>query len=621
MSTVTFATPLLALLALAAAVLSVLAAGWLWRRRLAATEAWAAQGLWRRLLPGLSRRRLTASVVLLGLAVGLAVTALARPRWGTSEQTVERQGVDVVLVVDTSLSMGAEDVSPSRLTVAASLVRRLVGRLPGHRLALVGAEGDGTVLAPLTTDVAVIDLLLDGLAPGALPTPGTELGDALARAGELFPDSKGTHRAVILVSDGEDHGGGLVEAAGKLAAAGASLYTVGVGTPQGATVPVPGLPGAVKRHPDGSVVISRLDEELLDRAARASGGLYLRATGAGTDLSPLVEAIGDIPTYALESSAVDSRAERFQWPLAAAVLLLALHLAVPPFGRRRADRPPLVSRRPRRQMAEATLCLFLLPGWADVAGWLDLHPPAWVERVLWNSGDRTDEGLAELEEGDTLAAVEELERAHRIAPDDPRVAYNAGTGRLLAGRGDAAPLLQATASATPPGLAPDAWYNLGNAYLDADRPGRAIGAYEEALRRRPDFADAKFNLEVALARAAEDRLRFGPPEESPEGSQGGEQEESDRSDEDGRRPPEEEQDDEDSPKTDPAGDRPEDEASDDRDGGRRPQPLLPDFEEQDDMTAEQAAALLQAVENLERRERRARAAEAAARSERAEKDW
>jgi tetratricopeptide (TPR) repeat protein len=273
-------------------------------------------------------------------------------------------------------------------------------------------------------------------------------------------------------------------------------------------------------------------------------------------------------------------------------------------------------------MAQATLCLVLLPGWADVAGWLDLHPPAWVERILWNAGDRTEEGLAQLEEGETLAAVEQLERAHRIAPDDPRVAYNAGTARLLAGRSDAVELLAATAETAPPDLAPDAFYNLGNAHLEDDHPGRAVAAYEEALRRRPDFEDAKFNLEVALARAADDRMRFGPPEDSPEGNRDGDQDESDRSSDDGQRPPDEERDDEDSSNTDPSGDR-QDEQTDSRGGGagQRPEPLLPDFEEQADMTAEQAAALLQAVENLERRERQARAAEAAARTERAEKDW
>ncbi len=325
-----FARPGLLALALLAPVVAF-AAAQLWRRRLRATEAWTARPLWDRLVAGYSRRRLLASVTLLVVAVLGAAAALAQPRWGRSRETVERKGVDVVLVVDASLSMGARDVPPSRMAVAKTLVRRLVQAMPGNRVALIGAEGQGVVLAPLTTDGAVLDLLLDGLAPGSLPAPGTELGDALDQILRLFPPGGDTHRSAVLVSDGEDHGGGLERRLAALSEAGVAVHAIGVGTPEGAPVPVPGQPGVDKRQEDGSVVISRLHEDVLEQIARATGGVYLRATDPARDLSSVVRAIEGLQKSTIESTIVDTRAERFQWPLGAAVAALALFLGLSPF--------------------------------------------------------------------------------------------------------------------------------------------------------------------------------------------------------------------------------------------------------------------------------------------------
>ena len=147
----TFAVPDLLWLALLAPVAAA-AAWWLWRRRLAADAAWAARRLWSRLLPAYVPKRLTLAVATLAVAVLGASLALARPRWGSGEQKVERKGVDVVFLLDSSLSMGATDAAPSRLFVAKSMVRRMVRDMPGNRVGLVQTEGDSLVLAPLTLD-------------------------------------------------------------------------------------------------------------------------------------------------------------------------------------------------------------------------------------------------------------------------------------------------------------------------------------------------------------------------------------------------------------------------------------------------------------------------------------
>jgi Ca-activated chloride channel homolog len=333
-----FAAPALLWLALAAPAAAV-AALWLWRRRLRAEAAWAAPGLWERLAAGHRPGRRGAAVALLALAVLGAAVALARPRWGSETETVERRGVDLVFVLDSSLSMAARDVTPSRLWVAKALVRRLAQAMPGNRVALVQAEGEGLVLTPLTVDAAVLDLLLDAVEPGSLPVPGTELATALDTARGLFEPSGvggGGHRVIVVVSDGEDHGGGLEKIAGRLREEGVVVNAVGVGTPAGAPLPLSSAPGSagageVKRDENGAPVISRLDEASLEGVARETGGVYLRATSGAVDLAPLVRRIGAMHQRAFETETLNTREERFQWPLALAALALLLHLAVGAF--------------------------------------------------------------------------------------------------------------------------------------------------------------------------------------------------------------------------------------------------------------------------------------------------
>jgi len=325
-----FARPDLLWLFFAAPAAAALA-GWLWRRRLAADAAWASRGLWRRLFPAFAPRRIVLSVVFLGLAVLGAAAALARPRWGTGNQKVEREGVDLVFLVDSSLSMAARDVAPSRLFVAKALVRRMVRDLPGNRVGLVQAEGTGVVLAPLTLDGGVLDLLLDTIEPGSLPTPGTELAPGLETALRLFGEESEKHRVLVVLSDGEDHGGGVQERIALLKENGVVVHALGIGTTDGARVPIPGS-RSFKRDAEGSLVTTRLHEEVLESLARGTGGSYLRVASAAADPAPLLHQIDRMEKRTLESQTVSTLEERFQWPLALAALAVLLYLAVSPFA-------------------------------------------------------------------------------------------------------------------------------------------------------------------------------------------------------------------------------------------------------------------------------------------------
>lgn len=326
----TFAHPKLLWLLLIAPVVALLAVV-VWRRRLAADAAWASRGLWDRLLPAFSPNRIWLSVALLTLAVAGSGLALARPRWGSGEQTVERKGVDVVFLVDSSLSMAAQDVQPSRLFVAKALVRRMVRELPGNRVGLVQTEGTGIVLAPLTLDGGVLDLLLDTVEPGSLPTPGTELAPGLETALRLFGEGEEKHRVLVVLSDGEDHGGGVEDRIARLKESGVVVHSLGVGTLEGARIQLPGS-NAFKRDAEGNLVTTRLHEEVLEGLARGTGGSYLRVTSAAADPAPILRDIDRMEKRTLESQTLSTLEERFQWPLALAALALALHLVLGPFA-------------------------------------------------------------------------------------------------------------------------------------------------------------------------------------------------------------------------------------------------------------------------------------------------
>lgn len=354
-----FAEPSRLALALLAPLAAV-AALWLWRRRLAADAAWAAPGLWVRLARRTSRQRIGVATAALALAVLGVAFALARPRWGVSTEQVERRGVDVVFVLDSSLSMAAFDVGPNRLEAAKTLLRRLAAAMPENRLGLVQTEGEGIALSPLTLDAAAIDLMLDTVEPGSLSVPGTELATGLTRAIGLFPEGSERHRALILLSDGEDHRGDLDGEIDRLKKAGVVVSAIGIGTEAGGPIKIPGAEapesaspnstGGFKRDRDGQMVISRLHEEALEKMARETGGVYLRAANAGLDPAPITRRIAEISGRTLAKDEVEALEERFQWPLAVAALALLLHLAARPFAT-----SPRTERAPRRtDLATAT---------------------------------------------------------------------------------------------------------------------------------------------------------------------------------------------------------------------------------------------------------------------------
>jgi Ca-activated chloride channel homolog len=267
-----------------------------------------------------------------GLLVGFfacSILALARPQWGMRLETVRRRGVDIMVALDTSYSMRTEDVVTSRLEAAKREIRSLVDRLRGDRIGLACFAGSGMVECPLTLDYGAIGLFLDAVTTEIVPDPGTSLSAAILTSTSAFIAQERKYKVLIIVTDGEDLAGDVDAAVEKARIAGVVIYTIGVGTQQGMPIPVRDDKGAIidyRKDQSGEVVISRLDERALATVASRTGGRYFRATGTDAELKDLYDDISGIEKKELDSRLLQNYEDRFQVPLAAAVLMLAAQL-------------------------------------------------------------------------------------------------------------------------------------------------------------------------------------------------------------------------------------------------------------------------------------------------------
>lgn len=302
------------------AVIVVAFLGMAWRRRelaaLVAPERIA------RLVPGHSRTRSWARIFFFtAAALLLAVTALGPVRGYALREAVQR-GVDLVVCIDTSQSMLARDLRPSRLERAKREVRGMLDRLRGDRVALIAFAGDAHEVAPLTHDRRTLASLLDYVSPEDNRLGGTDLAAALAAAIGMFDGRSGAHEAVVLLTDGEDLEGRAAEKAEEARARGIRVYVVGVGTAAGSKIPMtlPDGRQAFLRGPDGQEVVSRLEGHTLSELARVTGGDYLSAEQAATPLEELyVKRISELEGRELQSGKRRIPHDRYQWFLALAV--------------------------------------------------------------------------------------------------------------------------------------------------------------------------------------------------------------------------------------------------------------------------------------------------------------
>ncbi|MEP0775864.1 MAG: VWA domain-containing protein [Acidobacteriota bacterium] len=565
-----FAAPLWLLL-LAAIPVMLAVEAWCVRRDRERTAQLVARALWPKVMARPAEAWRWVRLALFSLAVvGLAL-ALAGPRWGVVREKLQREGVDVVLVVDTSGSMAAEDVQPNRFALARLTLRSLLDALEGDRLALVALEGEAYPLVPLTLDAGAVALFLDSMEPGMLPTPGTSLGAGLEAALSLFVDEQRANKVVVLVSDGEDLEGAVERGLRAARSKGVIVHTVGVGTAAGAPVPhfdAEGRRQGFKKDRDGTVVVSRLDEGVLQRLARETGGVYTRAAPANTGIWQIVAAVRGMEQKSLAQEYSYRPKERYQWPLGVALLALSLGLLLP---------LPL-RRRPGVLALALVLGVAAAPAQAsDVLGEVTLKPQR-----------DTRAGRKAWKEGNFPRALERFQSASSRRPEDERALFNLADALVASGQvGEAIPLLEALGSRASSPLAAAARYNLGNALFHRQDYAGAVQAYRGALQLLPGDEDTRRNLELALRRLKEQQQQ---QRQDQGGGQRQERRENPREDQQQQRQ---------------------------GDGQKPPEPRQPTPEEQDQqrferevgMPRERAMQLLEALQQNEKAEHRRRLAQ------------
>ncbi len=278
------------------------------------------------------RRRLKLACFYLGIF--FLVIAAAEPRFGTKTELVKHTGVDIVIALDTSFSMLAEDVKPSRMSQAKYEIGRLIDSLEGDRVALLVFSGKSYVQCPLTSDYGASKTMLDFVDAGIVPVPGTNIGEAITASLDLLSRGSevgGESQMILLFTDGENLEGEPEDAAKLANDKGVHIVTVGIGTSAGELIPMRGENGQLegyKTDKKGEIVKSALNEEVLRRIALVSGGAYLREVNGEVNVKSILDELGSLKKTDLNERKISRLRERYQIPLGASLLFLLAWLAI-----------------------------------------------------------------------------------------------------------------------------------------------------------------------------------------------------------------------------------------------------------------------------------------------------
>jgi Ca-activated chloride channel family protein len=441
---------------------------WMHRQRAVRLARLISSSVWETVIPGHSRKSGRRRIVLRLLALLCIGLALTRPQWGSHWEEVKQRGLDIIIVLDTSKSMLAEDIKPNRLKQAQWAVRDFVKQLKGDRIGLVAFAGSSFLQCPVTVDYAAFTMTLDDIYAGIIPRGGTAIEQALKKAVDSFDTKSEADRVIILITDGEDHEGDPMRMAEQFRKDKIKLFCIGVGTLEGELVP--STEGYVKNQ-QGQVVKSSLNEGLLEKLASETGGFYVRSAPGDFGIDRIYKlGISGLQRNEQETRLAKVYEERFGWFAAAALLLL---LAEGLF------RPAAIL---------AFLMLISAPQ-ADAADWM----------TAYKKGDYTN-------------AFQALEKTVEKFPDVGN--YNRGNVlyREKDFQGSEKAYSSAAAQTTDEQLKQKALYNRGTALLAGTTQQKdpaqvdakiaattqATGFFEQALGLKPDDLDAKQNLERAI---------------------------------------------------------------------------------------------------------------------------
>ena len=277
------------------------------------------------LMPSYSKSKVWVRLTLFSIGFFFFAIGLARPQIGARLKEQEIKGAEIIIAMDVSNSMLAEDYSPNRLDRAKLAVSRLVDKLRDDRIGLVIFAGTSFVQLPVTTDYVSAKMFLNSIDTGSIPIQGTAMGDAITTCIRSFSQQSDKSRAIILITDGENHEDDPVEAAKQAAEMGIKVFTIGVGSPEGKPIP---MDGELLKDKDGEIVVSRLDEDVLKEVAQAGNGAYVRAGNSEFGLNPIIEDLKKLEDEKYKSVVFEEWDEQFMYFFAIALVFFVLEMLV-----------------------------------------------------------------------------------------------------------------------------------------------------------------------------------------------------------------------------------------------------------------------------------------------------
>ena len=464
---------------------------WSWRVKQKLIGQFVRARLLSSLTIGVSAARQKARLALLVAAVAGVFLALARPQLGFAWEEARQRGLDIIVAIDTSRSMLAQDVPPNRLGKAKLAIFDLMRLAKTDRLGLIAFAGSAFLQAPLTLDEAAFQQAVEAVNVGIIPQGGTALSEAIKTALASFEKGNDNHKVLVLFTDGEDHDAEAetIDAAKEAAQAGVRIFTIGVGTPEGELLRVPdeqGNPTFVKDD-DGNVVKSHLNQTLLQQIATEAGGFYLPLKGASPIDTLYARGLAPLPKTEEATRLTRVYQERYHWPLGFAVLCLVVEMLLPERPRSRRQEP--ASTAPVLPQTAALLLLLLaVPG-------------------AFGSPSRA---FRDFQSGDFDDSFDEYNRLSQQKTNDYRLHYDAGAAAYKAKKLDSA-LDQFNAALNSPEIVSDpqsqqhAYYNLGNTLYRLGEPlpdpdkkkqywQQSIDNFGRSLRLNTNDLDAKNNL-------------------------------------------------------------------------------------------------------------------------------
>lgn len=287
-------------------------------------DKFAQAGLLGHLVSDVSSVNVTTKFILWRLAAAFIVVALINPQLGSKMTETKVQGIELMLAIDVSNSMLAEDLKPSRMVLARRAIERFVDKLRGDRIGIVVFAGEAFVQLPITSDYGAAKLFLNSVAPDIVPTQGTAIGAAIEKSLQSFDFNSPAQKAIIIISDGENHEDDAIGAAKKAQEQGVLVYTIGIGSVKGSPIPDVrnGRKVGFRKDRDGSTVISRLNEDMLREIAAAGGGKYVRASAAEVGLNTLMDELNELEKADMGSVSFAEYEDRFQIFLVLALLCM-----------------------------------------------------------------------------------------------------------------------------------------------------------------------------------------------------------------------------------------------------------------------------------------------------------